>query len=175
MATSRQDRLSGEKKEQTQAPAEQGQEQKTPHELAAEFEQQGNENPPPPPLTDEQFREGMKGMYNFDALENKEMIDLTGEILTRKHFKDGETKPFFFIGWAEVPDKMTGEARKSAKLVGKDRETYYAPSFVIVSAFEKADGNLQASASNPIGCKITSNGMKEGKNNNSWDVKVMVA
>lgn len=175
MGTSRQDRLSGEKKEQVQQPVEQGQEQKTPEQLAAEFEQQGNENPPPPPLTDEQFREGMKGMYDFDALEGKEMTDLTGEILTRKHFKDGETKPFFFIGWAEIPDKMTGEARKCAKLVGKDRETYFAPSYVIVSAFEKADGNQAASTSNPIGCKITSNGMKEGKTNNYWDVKVMVA
>lgn len=171
MATSRQQRLSGEENNPGQEVMQQTEPAKSSQELEKEFIQEGEKNPPPPP---KEHYDPIESPYNFDALESAQMTDLTGEILTRKMFKDGETKPFFFIGWAEIPDKITQEGRKAAKLIGKDRETYFAPSHVIVSAFEKADGNMEATAKNPIGCKITSNGMKEGKTNSYWDVRVMV-
>ena len=173
MTTSRADRLNGKTEnnqnidqvitlEQTNAEA-------SAHEKEADASAEGIPGAP----TAAEFEQMKNAKHPFDlgALDNLDETtgeDLTGEILSHKMFNTGESKAFFFTGFSSIPDKITAEERKAAKLVNKEG-TFFCPSFVIVQALEKVDQSTL-----PRAVRITSEGMKEGKNNSYWNARVTI-
>lgn len=107
----------------------------------------------------------------FGAFENETPEELTGEILTAKNMAPGQPYNFVWTGYTTISDKVTGEPRKAAKLVNKDKETFICAAFVLMSSLEKIEESTTASAY-PCAIRLVSNGTKEGKNNSYWNLKV---
>lgn len=102
----------------------------------------------------------------FTRMETAEPNEVTGEILTHKNMDLNVPYNFVWTGYGTITDKISGEPRKAVKLVNKERETFYCASLVVMSAFEKIEENF------PVPVRLVSLGMKEGKSNNYWNVKV---
>jgi len=102
----------------------------------------------------------------FERMENSTPEEVTGEILTHKIMELGVPYNYIWTGYGTIEDKVSGELRKSIKLVNKDKETFYCASMVVMTAFEKIEENF------PVPVRLISLGMKEGKKNNYWNVKV---
>jgi hypothetical protein len=102
----------------------------------------------------------------FERMEKAEPNEVTGDILTHKNMEEGVAYNFVWTGYGTINDRVTGEPRKSVKLVNKDKETFYCASLVVMSAFEKIEERF------PVPVRLVSLGMKEGKSNKYWNVKV---
>ena len=102
----------------------------------------------------------------WNELEKSSGEELTGEILTHKNMEINKPYNFLWTGYGTIADKVTGEARKAVKLVNKEKQTFYCASLVVCSAFEKMEEKF------PTPVRLISLGMKEGKSNNYWNVKV---
>lgn len=102
----------------------------------------------------------------FSAAAEKTAREVTGEILSAKIMAEGEEKLFIFQGMGNATDSKTGELRAAAVLMDKNKNSFLAPSLVIVQALENVvPGTV---------IKLVSLGMKEGKNNKYWNVKVFI-
>jgi len=102
----------------------------------------------------------------FAKMETSEPNEITGTILTHKEMTENVPYNFIWMGYGTISDKVTGEPRKAVKLVNKDKETFYCASLVVMTAFEKIEENF------PVAVRLVSLGMKEGKSNKYWNVKV---
>jgi hypothetical protein len=103
----------------------------------------------------------------FQKLEsNQNPLELTGEMLTHKNMEVNKNYNFLWTGYTTISDKVTGEPRRAAMLQNKDRESFICASIVVLSALEKIENVF------PIPVRLVSLGMKEGKTNNYWNVKV---
>ena len=170
--TTRNERLSGKAKDEvpaTQDVTSLSAAEENQHKAEADAIAEGIPGAP----TAEEFQKMKESKHPFDlgALDNLDETpgeDLTGEILGHKAFVDGEVKAFFFTGFSQIPDKLTGEPRKAAKLINKEG-TFFCPSFIVVQALEKIDEETL-----PRAVRITSKGMKDGKNNSYWNATVSV-
>ena len=111
--------------------------------------------------SDEDFKAAFKKMN-----ENSVPVELTGEMLTHKNMIEGQPYNFFFMGYATIADKVTGEPRKAARLINEEKESFICASLVVLTALEKIEQNP------PVAVRLISLGMKEGKKNNYWNVKV---
>jgi len=105
----------------------------------------------------------------FGAFENETPEELTGEILTAKNMAPGQPYNYIWTGYTTIADKVTGEPRKAAKLMNRDKETFICAAFVLMSSLEKIE---EAGGNFPCAIRLVSNGTKEGKNNNYWNLKV---
>jgi hypothetical protein len=173
MATSRAERLNAEIKPDQNIDQSITQEQTNAEASAQEKEADATAEGIPGAPTAAEFEQMKNAKHPFDlgALDNLDETtgeDLTGEILSSKMFDDGESKAFYFTGFSSIPDKLTAEERKAAVLVNK-QGTFFCPSFVIVQALEKVDQSTL-----PRAVRITSEGMKEGKNNKYWNARVTI-
>lgn len=102
----------------------------------------------------------------FNKMETANPEEVTGEILTHKNMELNVPYNFIWTGYGTINDRVTGEPRKSIKLINKDKETFYCASIVVMTAFEKIEENF------PVPVRLISLGIKEGKTNNYWNVKV---
>ena len=102
----------------------------------------------------------------FERMEQSTPEEVTGDILTHKIMEIGVPYNFIWTGYGTIEDKVSGEMRKSIKLVNKDKETFYCASMVVMTAFEKIEENF------PVPVRLISLGMKQGKKNDYWNVKV---
>jgi len=102
----------------------------------------------------------------FSKMESAVPEELTGEMLTHKNMVINEPYNFLWTGYTTITDKVTGEPRKACKFVNKDKESFICASMVVLSALEKIEENF------PVPVRLISLGMKEGKTNNYWNVKV---
>lgn len=106
----------------------------------------------------------------FNAMEQAHPVELTGEMLTHKNMLIGKPYNYLWTGYTTISDKVTGEPRKAVTLVDKDKNSFICASMVVLSALEKieVDDNFKF----PVPVRLISEGMKEGKTNNYWNVKV---
>ena len=155
MSTSRQNRLNGEVEndtflEEINAPVE--------------FAPIVNESP----LSKEAFE--MSHDDYFSAMEQAHPVELTGEMLTHKNMEIGKAYNYLWTGYTTIADKVTGEPRKEVTLIDKDRNSFICASIVVLSALEKIE--VEIGFKFPVPVRLISEGMKEGKTNNYWNVKV---
>ena len=106
----------------------------------------------------------------FNAMEQSQPVELTGEMLTHKNMEIGKAYNYLWTGFTTIADKVTGEPRKAVTLVDKDRNSFICASIVVLSALEKIE--LEIGFKFPVPVRLISEGMKEGKTNNYWNVKV---
>ena len=153
MSTERQKRLNEETATETETT------------FVDEFQQEMNA-----PVEKVQFSETPVNLDDlFGAFDNETPEELTGEILTAKNMEAGKPYNFVWTGYTTITDKVTGEPRKAAKLINRDKETFICAAFVLMSSIEKIE---EAGGSYPCPIRLVSNGTKEGKNNNYWNLKV---
>ena len=106
----------------------------------------------------------------FNAMEQSQPIELTGEMLTHKNMEIGKPYNYLWTGYTTITDKVTGEPRKAVTLVDKERCSFICASIVVLSALEKIE--IEIGFKFPVPVRLISEGMKEGKTNNYWNVKV---
>lgn len=106
----------------------------------------------------------------FNAMEQAQAIELTGEILTHKNMEIGKPYNYLWTGYTTIQDKVTGEPRKAAKLTDKNRSSFICASVVVLSALEKIE--IEENFKFPQPVRLISEGMKDGKTNSYWNVKV---
>jgi hypothetical protein len=116
-----------------------------------------------------------KGMYfesdedfnrAFERMNEAHAVELTGEMLTAKSMEINKPYNFLWTGYTTISDKVTGEPRKAATLVNANKDSFICASMVVLTAFEKIETEF------PVAVRLISLGMKEGKTNNYWNVKV---
>jgi hypothetical protein len=154
MSTSRQNRLNGQTEndnflDEINAPVE--------------VVEQVNETPAPPlyEMTHDDY---------FNAMEQAHAVELTGEMLTHKNMEIGKPYNYLWTGYTTINDKVTNEPRKAVALVDKDKNSFICASVVVLSALEKIEAEVNFSF--PVPVRFISEGMKEGKTNKYWNVKV---
>jgi len=157
MSTSRQKRLNGEIEENDNFLAELNEQVQIENEVEETIPQKPN---------GVYFESEEDFNSIFERMETAEPNEVTGEILTHKNMIENVPYNFVWTGYGTINDKVTGEPRKSVKLVNKDKETFYCASLVVMSAFEKIEERF------PVPVRLVSLGMKEGKTNKYWNVKV---
>ena len=106
----------------------------------------------------------------FNAMEQAHPVELTGEMLTHKNMEIGKPYNFLWTGFTTISDKVTNEPRKAVALVDKDKNSFICASIVVLSALEKME--VEENFSFPVAVRFISEGMKEGKTNKYWNVKV---
>ena len=106
----------------------------------------------------------------FNAMEQSHPVELTGEILTHKNMEIGKAYNYLWTGYTTIQDKVTGEPRKAVTLIDKERSSFICASVVVMSALEKIESDVNFKFPQPV--RLISEGMKEGKTNNYWNVKV---
>ena len=116
-----------------------------------------------------------KGMYfesdedfnaAFKRMDEAHAVELTGEMLTEKLMEINKPYNFLWTGYTTINDKVTGEPRKAAALINANKDSFICASMVVLTAFEKIENEF------PVAVRLISLGMKEGKQNKYWNVKV---